>query len=669
MKDKDWIRSPLRISAVQCKIGESSDDIFRDFTLDFGFNAEQLNHLFKQGFQGEFREEVHGEALDRYLERAHAAGIREIVYFCLHELFESDKREHPEWLQRYRDGREIPVYGSHYLGCPNSTWRDYSLERVAQLARHDVDGIFLDGPLFYIDGCYCDACRAKFRKEYGKDYTSATFREYMNFRMDALTDFVREIREAVDRVKPGLALYLNNSALRADITGSNTRRLREYVDVIGAEGGFFVVNKTDSLYTASAMAKDIECKAEGKPTVIFIAGDSKPNSFYMHTAAETARVFAQSVSNGANVWYGLHGPSALAKSEGGQRARQFIRYLGEHAEYYANTRPCARIALMWSQDTANFYSSNVAAADFTGDGVCINASETRGDHYREFMGCYEMLAHSHVQFDVIDDTALARGVSGYDLIVLPCCACMSAEAVAALLAFAEGGGNVLATFETGTFDENGEERADWPLAELFGVRKTGVLRTWEGLAYMRADAFPDLPGILPAPTLALECALCGGAAAGTRYKPLSGRYEALGELAGPAIVTHGRGRGRAVLLTGNAGCYYYDWKDKNHLKLFSRYAAELARPVTETDAPKCVEITLRRQDGRYILHLVNLALDGCRPMDEVLPVRDFRVTLRGLGALKARSVGGEPLETRAEGSDTTVAVGELRDYLAVVLEK
>lgn len=672
MKDRNWLKKNMRISAVQCNLDENSDDIFKNFTLDFGFNVEQLNHLFKEDYQGDFVEEKHGKRLDEYLKKAHASGIKEIIYYNVHALDWKDQFAHPEWVQRYRDGKVIPVYGSQVLGCLNSVWREDCLRRLTDLARHDIDGIFLDGPLFYINGCYCDDCRKKFFGKYNKDYEQATFKEYLDFRMDSLAEFVGDIHEAVNQVNPGIILYLNNSALRADITGSNTRKLWKYVDIIGAEGGFFVVNKVESLYLPSAMAKDIECKAEGKPTVIFIAGDSKPNSYYMHTAAETARVFAQSVSNGANVWYGLHGPTYLAKSEGAQRAKEFLEYLKKYAEYYENTTPYSKIALLWSTDTADYYSSNVASSDFTGDGIELGNSEKRGDHYREFIGCYEMLAQNHVQFDVVDEVSLAKGLSGYDLLVAPCCACLNEAAMKSLRSFVEAGGNVLATLEIGTYDEYGNDKPNGVMEEVFGVRKRDTQRTWEGLCYQSADTekFADFPPLLPAPTVFSEVDLLAAQAECFRCPPLPGRYERLEspDKNMPAVTVSAYGKGKAVLFTGNVGTYYYDWKDKHHLKMFGSYVKAAADPVTETDAPKCVEMTLRKRGDGFVLHLINLSVGSNRPMDEILPVYHFTVRIKGIGKKTARKVTGEPLPVRTEGEDIVISVEELKDYVAIVVE-
>jgi hypothetical protein len=100
------------------------------------------------------------------------------------------------------------------------------------------------------------------------------------------------------------------------------------------------------------MAKYIQTQAKGKPTVIFIAGNSSPYAYYMHTAQETKLYYAQSVANGANVWYGVHGATGLMDTPGGRAAERFAAFIRDHADVSADTRPVSNVALMWSTETA-----------------------------------------------------------------------------------------------------------------------------------------------------------------------------------------------------------------------------------------------------------------------------------------------------------------------------
>ena len=60
----------------------------------------------------------------------------------------------------------------------------------------------------------------------------------------------------------------------------------------------------------------------------------------------------------------------------------------------------------------------------------------------------------------------------YRLLILPNFAMMSDLQAQALTGFAERGGSLLATYQTGLFTETGVARADFALGALFGVSKT-----------------------------------------------------------------------------------------------------------------------------------------------------------------------------------------------------
>ena len=75
-------------------------------------------------------------------------------------------------------------------------------------------------------------------------------------------------------------------------------------------------------------------------------------------------------------------------------------------------------------------------------------------------------------------------------LILPNIAALSDEQCRQLRAFVERGGGLVATYETSLYDERGERRADFGLADLFGVsfrgRADGPMRN----AYLRLEADP-----------------------------------------------------------------------------------------------------------------------------------------------------------------------------------
>ncbi len=676
-KSKEWIYKPLRIAAKQSRFSnEDIFDVFNRFPLDFNCNVEQLNHIFKatdpidpDAFTGEFIEELHGEMLDKYLENAHKHGIKEICYICVHQIFEKDKSAHPDWLQVDKNGEPYVAYGTDYIGCPNSSWGEYTLTRIADLCKHDIDGVFLDGPLFATDCCYCDSCRADFKKRYGKEMIDATHREYTEYRVDALTRFVADIRRIIDDINPNIVLYLNNSALRWDVTGSNTRKLYPYVDIIGAEGGFFRGANSDTLYMCSAFAKDIEDKSEGKPTVIFTKAERTNSPFVTHTACETNRVLAQTVANGANIWYGIHSVIDSVKNEGAIAVKEFFAFLKDNEEYYTQTSNVAKVAIMWSTPTANYYSSSVDESDFTGSGSAVTDMR-KADHHAEYMGFVELLEHNHILFDSIDDISIDRKINQYDLIVLPSCAAMSDANKKSILDYVKNGGTVVASFHNGLYDEYCEKIDTEFMSQLFGINYKDDVSQEGEINYMEIDRnrFPDIESPCQIPDLKMDLTLGSAEAICYFYSENKGNYKELKGLENPAITVNKMGRGHAILFAGTFGQNYLNSKNKKVCQLFGCITSEYTTPLIKTNAPKCVEITLRRQGDRYILHVINHALDGCRPVDRNIPLYNLTFDVMvGKPLTAAKALKGEKVTLHPTEIGARILLEELNSYSVIVL--
>lgn len=142
-------------------------------------------------------------------------------------------------------------------------------------------------------------------------------------------------------------------------------------------------------------------------------------------------------------------------------------FLAKNAEYYKGTHSTARVAVVWSDVTANFYAASAAQL------IDIDRTTARseiGNLDGEFSGITEPLLRAHIPFDVIDDATLdADSLSRYDAVFLPNVACMSNRISARLADYVRNGGSLVADFETSRYDETGILRNDFGLAEVFGV--------------------------------------------------------------------------------------------------------------------------------------------------------------------------------------------------------
>lgn len=116
-----------------------------------------------------------------------------------------------------------------------------------------------------------------------------------------------------------------------------------------------------------------------------------------------------------------------------------------------------------------------AAIHLSGDMLDWHAApagdETYRAHMKNVFGIFQALLESHVPVEILtdDDLGDARALGRYSVLVLTNSLCLSDRQAAAIDAFVRAGGGLVATFETGTRDENGFRRGRSALADLLGA--------------------------------------------------------------------------------------------------------------------------------------------------------------------------------------------------------
>lgn len=633
---QEFLSKPLRIAAVQ--YGQRPEDTMKVPALlaEGGFNVEQLLHVVGREGYGLYNKKLHSGILRRYTEESTKRGVDIILYANAHMVEPEKAPEHPDWAQIDMEGKPAVADGINVLACVNSPWRGAFFEQLRDSLEQDIRGIFLDGPIFLAGGCHCPHCRRLFQDEFSHQMEDATQAELCAFKSEHIGRFVRDVRGVIRESGRDVALYANCLGLVENITGCTVDAVYPYVDLIGTEGGFLFYGDPNevSLWHGSESAKFMESKSQGKPYVIFSAGNDQPWAREMHTVPETVLLYGSAVANGGNVWYGIHGLIGSFRTSAGETAFRFNRFLAKNEKYFAGTEQCADTALLWSQQTADIFPEDAAQTDFI-QAKKAGASHSIGSFRKEFRGFSELLFRMHAQFAILDETCIRHGdLKKYRTLVLPNACCMDDATAAAIRAFAEDGGNVIATLESGRYDKNGNLREKPPLWELLGIRVVENVEDAEtGCAYLK---FTDAPlaqiGSEPVAgftTGVLRCSYVDGRTLAESFCPMKGRYGAFNEESYPSVTARKCGKGTVVYIAGGLAQTFLSY-GLPEMKSAAESLVQWLTPglLRVENAFSSVEVELRRQTGRLLLHFVNHT--GCmrRPVEKFIPCRGIRIALK-----------------------------------------
>ncbi len=690
-----WDIAPLTILDLHTFAGEitrhPAPELAR-MKAGLGFNTDTLyvHDLFDgmddQGFY--FRTPLaarhHPDVLGATLPEARKHGMRTTLYFNVHYFTMEFAAKHPDWVQvREAGGSPDKLYGHGTILCVNSPWKDWVVALMKDLGKYPIDGIFVDGPMFMPETCYCKWCQTKFRNRYGRSLPPKSERrgrgaaQLLQFQGESLAEFMRDVNHALKCANPNILLYGNHTALTGNWgTGQVNRLLVKEQDLLASEGGYVYndLNRTP-LWKAGVRARMIETQAGGKPTVIIACPALKPWTHAMLPAAEARLMFADTIANGAGVWMSLtltefNRPELKATVA----MNQFVK---ENARYLHKTRSEARVAVVWSYATANAYSPDAQLIDI----AAVEGKTEAGNLQREFWGVTEALLRAHVPFDVIDDDAVERGELGkYRALFLPNMACMSEQAARQLTGYVRAGGGLFATFETSLYNEFGERRKDFALREALGVSAAGRISGGRTYDFMTTILEDTLTAGLPKPLILSPVYYArvreAGATALVRYlEKRQGPYREIPPVApDPALTVNRLGKGTVVYASGDVGNTIGNFHMPDALIMVENAAARLAPDGPRLlGAPGTVEFVHRSQEkgSRHIFHLINFSGEMTRPIRRVFRVTGARLVLPP-GTRVARAftlVSKQSLEPRiGDRGRVELDLPEIAEYEAAVVE-
>jgi len=605
------------------------------------------------------------DSLREYLPYARKYGIKLLVYLNMHWYSYDFAAKHPDWEQRIATGesygRVHPLYGNGTTFCINSPWRDWAFALIRETAKTGVDGIFLDGPVVYPDCCYCKYCQEKFEKRYGKpipkeDWLDETWKDFLEFREDSMAEFLRDAQRSLKEINPEGVIFLNDGGWRLGwrVAEGDIQKVGKFEDFNGAEA-FFHPHREHNLYDTAIMAKYLV--AGGKPAVVFTHYALGVWHYNFLPPWEIKLAIAQTVACGANPWFAFFNKAYEHVPAGVEPVEQTQEFLDENEEYYTATRSEATVALLCSAQSSTFYISELAElyrdlgtgkeqdliVDLGTGKTTIDWGKRKqicdGIQGTSFLGYCMALLREHVPFDVILDKGLTEeGLSRYETLILPNSACLSDQQMGTVKGFVKRGGKLLASFETGLYDERGRKRASCPFDELLGIQtREGVFPATLGENYMKAkqDYFSFAKGsLLPRGPFCLKVKAKEGAKTPVVFlEPIPRVYMPLTkESEYPALIINSFGEGVGIYFPQLIGSFYANYKIEDTRRLISHTVKRISRNIPlEVEAPPTVQAELYTQEKprkRFVIHLINNGGDMQRPISHIVPVENIKIRVR-----------------------------------------
>ncbi len=617
------------------------------------------------------------------------AGCRQLGMVVLvrtdpHATYDDAQAAHPEWIAVTADGQPRRHWASPemWVTCGLGPYNFEFMTAVKReiATRYKIDGIFINR----WDGsgmCYCDSCRTLFRAATGFELPRSTNvmdparRAHTLWRQQRLFDLWRLWDSEVRKINPDACVIPN--------TGGGAGSTLDMVQIGGLAPTLMADNQARRGLTPpwanGKRGKEFRATMGRKPIIgIFSVGLEEPYRWKdsVQSAAEIRLWVAEGVANGLRPWFtkfagSVNDPRWL------QPVEELYTWCAGAERYLRQERPLARVAMVYSQQTAWYYTGG--ARDLVEEPA---------------LGWYQALIEARVPFEMVHDRLLdAEHLAAFQTLILPNLAALSDAQCAQLRQFVARGGGLVATFETSLHDEGGGRRADFGLADLFGVsykaRAEGPMHNaYLRLEHAAAPNHPLLAGLADAPRIihgtwrldvtAKENFPAPPLTLIPSYPdlPMEKVFPRTPHTDIAEVFLREVGAGRVVYFPWDIDRTFWEVLSPDHGQLLRNavaWATNEPAPVTVT-GPGVLDVVAWRQKASLTVHLVNLSnpmmMKG--PLRDFLPVGAQQVRLKLPAGVIARGVhllvaGGTP-EFRQTGDWLEVTVPSVLDHEVVAVD-
>lgn len=630
-------------------------------------------------------------------------------------------KAHPDWFARDPDGQPYRA-ADKYITCINSPYYDEYLPGVLReiIERSHPDG-FTDNSWAGLGRnslCYCANCDRKFKAKTGEalprtaDWDDPVYRQWIMWSYARRTELWEQNNEVTRKAGGPDCIWSGMNSGSVSAQARSFRDLREICrradilmldhqardDDTGFQQNADTGKRVHSLMGWDKLAPESMAMYLSRPGYFRVASQSP---------AEARMWMIAGIAGGIHLWWHHIGAYHDDRRMYGT-AEPVARWWKTHQRYLTNRQPVASVGVVWSQRNTDFFGRD--------------APEERVD--APYTGFMQALVRARIPYLPIHADDIERQSAALKLLILPNLGALTDSQAAAIRRFVQQGGSLVATGDTGLYTEWGDPRPDFVLADLFGCHRTqpprkltraepssgpaGAGRDPSNHTYLRlipewrarvngprrgdepvpaGNRHPVLRGfddtdIVPFGGTLVPLRVDAGATVPLTFVPpfpvyppeTSWMRQPNTDI--PGLVLSERGRSRIAYLPADLDRRYARSRLPDHAALLAnvvRWAAEDSLPL-EVEGVGFIDCHLYRQEGRLILHLVNLTSEATwrAPLHELIKVGPFTVKLRlpeGMRQASARLlVSGATQRVAVQGESAVIEVPSILDHEVLVVE-
>jgi Hypothetical glycosyl hydrolase 6/Beta-galactosidase trimerisation domain len=544
---------------------------------------------------------------------------------------------HPDWIAVDEKGnkKRHPSDPDFWITCALGPYNFDFMTRVHQeiMTKYSPDGIFTNR--WAGSGmCYCEHCQQSFKAFSGLSLPRTlnpqdpSRRQYLEWHQQRLFELWRLWNEKIQAINPN-ASYLANAGGGA-LSDLDMKTIGDLAPTLFADrqarSGLMAPwanGKNGKEYRATLGAKAI--------AGIFSVGLEEKYRWKdsVQSGDEIRLWVADGIAQDLRPWFVKFNAKPIDR-RWLPVVQEIYQWHYANQNYLRNERSLARVAMVYSQQTASYYGGPEAHAKVEDPAL----------------GFYQAMVEARIPFEMAHDHLLdPEHINRFKTLILPNIAALSTAQCDQIRAFVGQGGSIVATYETSLYDERGVRRSDFGLTQLFGTSFTGaeqgpLLNSYLSLtgSHPLLTGFENATRIINGTRCVTVTPLDAGAHAPLELVPsypdlpMEEVFTRPIKTRQPGVLAREFGRGRVVYFPADIDRTFWEVLDVDQAKLLRNavlWATNEPAPVT-VEGKGILDISVWRQKNSMTVHLVNLTnpmmMKG--PLREVIPLSRQQVSIR-----------------------------------------